>query len=701
MVMLKTLCWIMRNRTIVPQCHSLAGKKATKSKTRLLSVDDRTPTIFHKHASTATAMEGEETITKVNYEDAVRVLNTLQTNSAVLDKIRKEKGRLSKNSLPEYLDFLDRADITLDDIDDLSIIHVSGTKGKGSVCAFCESILRANGFKTGFYSSPHLVEVRERIRINGLPLKKDDFSRYFFNVYNKLESTKDKFNGSMPAYFRFLTIMAFHVFMREKVDVAIVEVGIGGAYDCTNVVRYPIVTGISSLGMDHTKVLGDTLDKIAWHKTGICKPGRPAFTVLQPKEAMDTVITRATELQAPIQLTPDLSNYDWQGRPMELGLAGEHQQSNASLAIQLCRTWIEEHKASLTDEESDYKRLRIYNDMDSYEGLPSVDCTDGGSVQLAMNADIHSPDTHIQTAPTFKLPDTFIYGLRNCYWAGRTQTITRDNVTYYLDGAHTPRSISACVQWFKQVSAQEERLLSGRVVRVLVFNSTGDRDERSLMEDLIDCDFSAAAFCPNIASVYYGQSSADQANFTTTTERQLKRCKKNRDMWQVLEKESGFATLSSSSKAAPSASTTRFTDSAQLVDSSSNFTTANQKGFLKSRGATSKVSNMEGLPHPNYGAFQENCTDYKESDASDSYRTKSVTFDCIVDALQWAACAKDSHMSHPRPEDPTPPHSVLEADHIQVLVTGSLHLVGGVIKVLDPDIVTKGNVHDDDDIHIC
>ncbi|VDO21582.1 unnamed protein product [Brugia timori] len=127
----------------------------------------------------------------------------------------------------------------LEEIDRLNVIHVSGTKGKGSTCAFTESILRQFGFKTGFYSSPHLVHVRERIRINGDPLSEEDFVKYFEHIYSLLEKAVEESNKTvtMPSYFKFLTVMAFHVFIEEKVDVAIVEVGIGGEHDCTNIIQ--------------------------------------------------------------------------------------------------------------------------------------------------------------------------------------------------------------------------------------------------------------------------------------------------------------------------------------------------------------------------------------------------------------------------------------------------------------------------------
>ena len=211
-------------------------------------------------------------------------------------------------------------DIKTSDLNQLNVIHVSGTKGKGSTCAFAESILRNSGFKTGFYSSPHLVAARERIRINGEPLSKRQFAKYFWSVYKTIERFKDESIG-MPPYFNFLTVMAFKVFLEEKVDVTILEVGIGGQYDCTNVVPKPIVTGVTSLGLDHCSLLGNTIEQIAWQKAGIFKPSVPAFTVEQNDLAMKVLRNRAKELMCPLQVSPSLSLYP-HSNSIELGIKG-------------------------------------------------------------------------------------------------------------------------------------------------------------------------------------------------------------------------------------------------------------------------------------------------------------------------------------------------------------------------------------------
>lgn len=154
-----------------------------------------------------------------------------------------------------------RCDVEVQKLDEkLSVIHVSGTKGKGSTCAYCESILQNYGMKTGFFSSPHLVSVRERIRVDGQPISRKQFARCFWDVHQKLGGVqvswlswidwncsiaklyyfqKEKNTAKeMPPYFMFLTIMALKIFLEEQVDVAILEVGIGGEYDYTNILRF-------------------------------------------------------------------------------------------------------------------------------------------------------------------------------------------------------------------------------------------------------------------------------------------------------------------------------------------------------------------------------------------------------------------------------------------------------------------------------
>ncbi|VDN27356.1 unnamed protein product [Gongylonema pulchrum] len=232
----------------------------------------------------------------------------------------------------------------MDDIDSLNVIHVAGTKGKGSTCALTESILRQFGLKTGFYSSPHLIHVRERIRINGIPLSENEFIKYFDDVYNRLASAVMQCGDAfkMPAYFKFLTVMAFYVFLQEKVDVAIMEVGIGGEHDCTNIVENPILCAVTTLDYDHMAMLGSTIKEIAWQKGGIFKKHSTAIVAEQEEEAMEVLRNRADERNCLFRLAPPFSAYDWPtNNNIEIGIGGVHQQHNVTVALQLAKLWLE------------------------------------------------------------------------------------------------------------------------------------------------------------------------------------------------------------------------------------------------------------------------------------------------------------------------------------------------------------------------
>lgn len=168
-----------------------------------------------------------------DYKNAISCLNKLQSNASSIKESVVSGTTGQDVKFKDTITYLERSGLTLNDLDRLSVIHVSGTKGKGTTCALTETLLRSYGVKTGFFSSPHLISVTERIRINGVPISEKMFTKYFWKVWNNLENGKNE----MPAYFKFLTILCFHIFLEENVEAAILEVGIGGEYDSTNIVR--------------------------------------------------------------------------------------------------------------------------------------------------------------------------------------------------------------------------------------------------------------------------------------------------------------------------------------------------------------------------------------------------------------------------------------------------------------------------------
>lgn len=171
-------------------------------------------------------------------------------------------------------------------------IHIAGTNGKGSCSHTLAAILQAAGYKTGLYTSPHLIDFRERIRINGTPVSKEFVTDF-------VEKHRAFFEPLHPSFFELTTAMAFHYFAQEQVDVAIIEVGLGGRMDCTNIIR-PDLCVITNISFDHVQFLGNTLAKIAGEKAGIIKENIPVVIGETTPETKPVFIGRAKEVNAPI-----------------------------------------------------------------------------------------------------------------------------------------------------------------------------------------------------------------------------------------------------------------------------------------------------------------------------------------------------------------------------------------------------------------
>jgi len=363
------------------------------------------------------------------------------------------------------------------EFDQLNPIHIAGTKGKGSTSSFVSSILaqylpsKASihaerlPSSVGLYTSPHLRFVRERIQINNHPLSEEVFAKYFFEVWDRLEEAAaeaghqdPKSTETKPVYFRFLTLMALHAYMQEKVGTAVLECGIGGEYDSTNILVKPSATGVTSLGIDHTAMLGDTIESIAWHKAGVFKEGVPAFTAPQPESALKVLHERAQERKTELIEVPQYTALN----QIKLGLHGEFQKINASVAIAICASHL--HKLG-------------------YSGLP---------------------DPRDKEAT---LPAEFIAGLEQVHLGGRCEVrpdALRQGLTWYVDGGHTLESIEMAATWFASTAAQSQSDAQ-RKTRILVFNQQ-TRDAASLARKLHDTlasalndkhPFKHAIFCTN------------------------------------------------------------------------------------------------------------------------------------------------------------------------------------------------------------
>lgn len=213
----------------------------------------------------------------------------------------------------------------------LRFIHVAGTNGKGSVCAFLESIYRHAGLKVGLYTSPHLISFTERIQINRQCIPE----AAVVALVEKLRPTLASFSHEEhPTFFEAVTAMALRHFADERCDLVIWETGMGGRLDATNLVT-PLLSVITTIGFDHMQWLGDTLAKIAGEKAGIIKPGIPVVSGVTQPEAAAVIAAKAAELGSTLHQLPPQNAIPAQahGRELELGLAGPHQRHNAAVAL--------------------------------------------------------------------------------------------------------------------------------------------------------------------------------------------------------------------------------------------------------------------------------------------------------------------------------------------------------------------------------
>ncbi|WFD30892.1 tetrahydrofolate synthase [Malassezia sp. CBS 17886] len=397
------------------------------------------------------------TVPPRTYAAAIDALNSLQSNAATIEAIRRSGRTVNELNEPEMLEYLSRighrvraqrttpAHMQLEDLDALHVTH--------------RCLLTA-----GLYTSPHMVAARERIRIDGKPIAEDAFAKYFWEVWERLGANPGRRLSTTllrPVYFRFMTLLAFHVFISERVAATILEVGIGGMYDSTNIVSHPVAAGITALGLDHTAILGNTLEEIARQKAGIFKRGAPALTVEQPPAGMQAVRAYAEEVKAcPFDVVP--INAAVASTP--LGLRGTHQQANASLALALVRTLAESAQGR--------------------RALPG----------MADRLTPPTPDTLSDAART---------GLAQAFWPGRCQVVpSRDahEPAYFLDGAHTTESLAMCARWFvKEADTGKEAggdggqetvaahsSAGGRPPRALIFNCTNGRSANVLLHSVLD-----------------------------------------------------------------------------------------------------------------------------------------------------------------------------------------------------------------------
>jgi dihydrofolate synthase / folylpolyglutamate synthase len=217
--------------------------------------------------------------------------------------------------------------------DQLRFIHVAGTNGKGSVCAMLDSIYRAAGLRTGLFTSPHLVSFAERIQVNRQLIPQPDVVR----LVEELQPLLQRFPPDQhPTFFEVVTVMAFRYFAEQRCELVLLETGLGGRLDATNIVT-PLASVITNIGYEHQQWLGDTLDKIAAEKAGIIKPGVPVVTAARPGEGLEVIAALAQQRGAPLTVVDEAHTRQPPLDHLQLPLSGHHQLLNAASAIATVR----------------------------------------------------------------------------------------------------------------------------------------------------------------------------------------------------------------------------------------------------------------------------------------------------------------------------------------------------------------------------
>jgi dihydrofolate synthase/folylpolyglutamate synthase len=340
------------------------------------------------------------------------------------------------------------------------IVHVAGSKGKGSTCAFIDAILNAAGYRVGRYTQPHLHTMRERIAVAGEPIDEPAFAALTQRGLDAAQSVEREQPelGEITA-FEMTTAMALDHFASAGCDLAVVEVGLGGTLDATNVVT-PLVSVITALDLEHTAVLGDTLAKIAAQKAGIIKPGRPVAVSPQPPDAL-AVIERVARDQGSRFYVGE-RDWQWTGswrsfsatgpwgtfENLSSGLIGRHQIENACTAI--AAAWL----LSGPDVERSFAALRMtggaaFSKCHPERGDEPAQSLSKGSLSSTVSED------HVRT------------GVANATWPGRFEVVADHGPRVILDGAHSPASARALADALRDDNS---------IPTIVVLGLLGDKD---------------------------------------------------------------------------------------------------------------------------------------------------------------------------------------------------------------------------------
>ena len=316
---------------------------------------------------------------------------------------------------------------------DRKIVHVAGTNGKGSVCAYLQAILMAEGKRTGFFTSPHLVSVNERIRVDNIQIDNETFLKVFRKVLKIVRQMVED-GIEHPSYFEFLFGMGMTAFAETDVEYIILETGLGGRLDATNAIDNPALAIITSISLDHTAILGDTIEKIAGEKAGIIKPGVPVFFDGSSKKAAEVIKAKASEL----------------------GVSCREVTKNAYEIQEVHRKYIAFSRRSAYDKDVIFQ-------------VPMCGCYQAMNAELALEASeylLAGEEIHM---------DRWKQVLAQLHWEGRMERIGA-HIT--VDGAHNPGAMQAFVESVKALDESE------RGEMILLFSAVSDKKYDEMIEYL-------------------------------------------------------------------------------------------------------------------------------------------------------------------------------------------------------------------------
>jgi dihydrofolate synthase/folylpolyglutamate synthase len=366
---------------------------------------------------------------QLNYRQAEEYLNSF-TNYELIPGITYAQPSYSLRHVEELLNRMGNPQLAA------KTVHIAGTKGKGSVAAMIGQVLNSSGYKTGLYTSPHLHNLRERINIDGSLISEAEFAAVMAEVKPFIESMKQDTTFRQLTYFEALTALTFAYFQKKQVAFQVLEVGLGGRLDATNVVTKPAVCIITSISLDHTQILGNTLEEIAREKAGIIKPGCWVVISPQPEEAASVIsdICREKEAQV-VRIGKDV-------------------------------TW---HKIS---DDLHHQSLLIVGRTNEYQ----VDIPLLGDFQLE-NAATAVAALEILASMGFVISIAdIVQGLAEVKWPGRFQ-ILQQHPTVLVDGAHNVASMRRLVINIKAYFAHKQILL--------VFGTSCDKDIPGIINELV------------------------------------------------------------------------------------------------------------------------------------------------------------------------------------------------------------------------